>query len=181
MSTDRPGTLYLVVGPSGAGKDALLSKAQEMLTATHIFPKRIITRPADAGGEDHRAVSHEDFAAMRDRGELAFHWHAHGLHYGIDAGIGDLLGVGRHVVCNVSRSVVEDARRRFRCVVVAVTASPEVRAARLRDRGREAERDIAGRVLREIEVSPDVTVVNDGLLEAAQKQFVAILSEGAIA
>jgi len=177
MSTDRPGTLYLVVGPSGAGKDALLSKAQEMLTATHVFPKRIITRPADAGGEDHRAVTRETFASLRAAGGLALHWEAHGLLYGIDAEVEAILGTGRHVVCNVSRKVVEEARQRFRCIVVEITASADVRAARLRSRGREPEADIAGRLRRAVDVAPDVTVVNDGLLETAQKRFVAVLAE----
>ena len=71
-----------------------------------------------------------------------------------------------------------EARRRFRCVVVAISASPEVRAARLRNRGREPEADIAGRLRREVDIVPDATVMNDGLLETAQKQLVAVLTEG---
>lgn len=178
MSAEPSGVLYLVVGPSGAGKDSLLSHAAAALEGTHVFPRRLITRPHDAGGEEHEAVSAEAFAELRDAGRLALHWRAHGLDYGIGSEIGDVLATGRHVVCNVSRGVVDEARTRFRCFVVSIDASPEVRAARLQARGREAADDIAGRLSRDVDVAADATVINDGSLQAARQRFVAILSEG---
>ena len=53
------GTLFLVVGPSGAGKDSLLAGAQNVLQydSSIVFARRCITRPSDAGGELHAAMS----------------------------------------------------------------------------------------------------------------------------
>jgi ribose 1,5-bisphosphokinase len=59
------------------------------------------------------------------------------------------LSSGAVVVCNVSRGVVEAARRRWaRVLVVEVTAPADVLARRLADRGREPNADQAGRLLR---------------------------------
>lgn len=176
MTISRPGMLFLIVGPSGAGKDALLSHAACALAETHTFARRVITRPADAGGEAHEAMSVEDFLALQASGGLALSWEAHGLHYGIRSGIEDLLSAGRHVVCNVSRSVVDAARQRYQTTVIAVDADPAIRAKRLRARGRETDGDVALRLHRHVDVQPDVTVRNDGELEDAARMFVRALS-----
>lgn len=176
MTIRCPGTLFLVVGPSGAGKDALLSHAVRALSETHSFARRVITRPADAGGEAHEAMSVEDFLILQRCGGFLLSWTAHGLHYGIRSGIEHRLTAGRHVVCSVSRSVVGDARQRFRTIVVEVDADPAIRASRLRARGREADSDVALRLHRHVDVQPDVTVRNDGELEDAARMFVRVLS-----
>lgn len=41
-----PGRLVLVVGPSGAGKDTVLTLARDACRGTVLFPRRVVTRPA---------------------------------------------------------------------------------------------------------------------------------------
>ena len=81
------------------------------------FVRRVITRPADAGGEAHEAVTEEEFAAR----EFMFQWQARGFRYGIPA---DAINGRRVAVANVSRTVVAEAARRFPVRVIEVTASP---------------------------------------------------------
>jgi phosphonate metabolism protein PhnN/1,5-bisphosphokinase (PRPP-forming) len=177
-----PSTLFLVVGPSGAGKDTLIDAAKSALAGNPliVFPRRFITRAADAVGEDHIGVSDDEFEAGLASGGYSLHWPAHGLRYALPASIDDDLAAGRSVVANVSRSVVTDAHNRYGDVrVVYVTASPEVLAARLKNRGRESAPDIDQRLARDsIDFPPAVDVIeirNDGSLRDTVCRFLEAL------
>ena len=166
--------LICVVGPSGAGKDTLLDAARRELAGDprFRFVRRVITRPADAGGEDHEAVTAAEFA-QRD---FALQWRAHGLRYGIPA---EAIEDGVAVVASVSRTVIAGAAGRHVVRVIEVTAPPEGLAARLASRGRESVADIAARLARNVALPPGIaveTVVNDGSLEAGIARFVAALN-----
>lgn len=181
------GRLFLIVGPSGVGKDSLLDIARRRLEPEGyaVFPARFITRPADAGGEAHIAVDEPTFARMKSDCSFALSWAAHGLRYGVPAGIDAQLANGRSVVVNVSRTVIDEARLRYPgLVVLSVTARDDVIRARLRNRGRESDDDIQARIARAGKMpidGPDVVEIdNSGELETAAEAFVdAIVGLGA--
>ncbi|UUX50003.1 phosphonate metabolism protein/1,5-bisphosphokinase (PRPP-forming) PhnN [Nisaea acidiphila] len=177
------GILWLVVGPSGAGKDSLLDGAKELLRESpqHVFVRRDITRPAEAGGEDHNPVSVEIFESKRNRGEYSLSWGAHGLFYGVPASIEVELARGAHVIVNVSRSVIDEARERFQDVrVINISVPRDVLESRLRSRGRETEQDILRRLDRAESVrleGPDVIQFsNDRPLEESVADFTALIA-----
>lgn len=178
--TER-GTLILVVGPSGAGKDSLIAGAAARLSgdARIIFAQRVITRPVCDGGERHTEISRASFAKLRGAGGFMLHWQAHGFDYGVPQALAADLDAGRSVVANVSRTIVAEARGRFPPVAaVAISASPEMIAARLKTRGRESDSEIDSRMLRATAIPTyqvNVTVENDGPLDAAIDRFVAVL------
>ncbi|WP_420405119.1 phosphonate metabolism protein/1,5-bisphosphokinase (PRPP-forming) PhnN [Nisaea sp.] len=148
---NETGTLWLVVGPSGAGKDSLLEGAKQRLkdSPVHVFVRRDITRPAEVGGEDHTTVSVDHFEAKRSAGAYALSWGAHGLFYGIPSSIGEDLARGAQVIVNVSRAVIEEARACYADVrVIDIKVPRDVLEARLRARGRESEEDILKRLER---------------------------------
>ncbi len=152
------GTLFLVVGPSGSGKDTLLAGARAQLVGDpgFVFPSRVITRPADAGGEVHEEASPEDFDKRRDVGDFMLHWEAHGLQYGIPERHARDLDSGRHVVVNVSRRIIGEAASRYpRTIVFEVVAPPDVLKERLGARGRESRDDIGRRLARNPGPIPD--------------------------
>lgn len=176
------GMLWLVVGPSGAGKDSLLDGARAALAGdpSFRFPTRDITRDADAGGEAHNAVGHDDFHHRRANGAYALSWDAHGLHYGVPDDIRSDIAAGRHVVVNVSRGVIDEARRRFpRVRVLSVTVPRDVLAERLNGRGRETADEIARRLDRAgafaVEGDDVVAFVNDRPLAESVAAFVSLL------
>ncbi len=144
------GTLVLIVGPSGAGKDTLLRMARKALVEEEsiLFPRRYITRPDDAH-EDHIAITPEAFATMRDTGGFALSWEAHGLSYGLPQDMIHALEKCQHVVINASRAMIKEAQRCTPSVlVVHVTASPEILRQRLQARGRETPDDQESRLNR---------------------------------
>lgn len=176
------GRLHLVVGPSGAGKDSLIAGAAAALAGAggFFFPARDITRPADAGGENHVAVSSADFARRRAAGDYALSWEAHGLCYGIPISIDAALSAGAHVIVNASRGVIEPARARYpRLCVLHITAPIDVLAARIAARGREQAADVAARLSRAgigTPQGPDVIeICNDGALDEAIAAFIAAI------
>lgn len=176
------GTLFLVVGPSGSGKDTLLAGAARALAGdgAFVFPRRIITRPTEAGGEPHIAQELAVFEEAEKAGAFALSWRAHGLAYGIPGAIADDLRAQRHVVINVSRGVIDIARRRYpRVRTIAVTVSQEELARRLAARGRENAAEIEARLARaqafRLEGSDIHVVNNDGAPEHGIARMVALL------
>jgi ribose 1,5-bisphosphokinase len=169
--------LVLVVGPSGAGKDTLLDAAKQALAGDprFHFVRRVITRPADAGGEAHEGVTDEEFT----RRDFALQWQAHGLRYGITA---DAVDDNYVAVANVSRTVIAEAVRRFAAKVIEITAPPAVLAARLGARGREGAADVTERLARTVPLPADVhveTVLNDGTVAEGVARFLVALNRAA--
>lgn len=175
-----PGRLVLVVGPSGAGKDTLIGLARAALRDDPrvAFPRRVITRPRSSF-EDHDSLSAEDFDRAARAGAFALTWAAHGLEYGLPASIDGDIRAGRAVVCNVSRTIVEPARRRYAQVqVVAIAAPPPVLAARLSARGRGTDGSIKARLSRTAHVAAveaEVVIANIGTPEAAAAELIAAI------
>ena len=176
------GTLFLVAGPSGAGKDSLIAAARAAFAEDphYVFPRRHITRPEGAGGEDHIEVSPAVFETAKREGAYSLTWRSHGLSYGIPVGIEEALSDGSSVVINVSRAVLDEVRRRFQpAKIVLVTAPPHVLAERLSARGRESAADVFERMERAHYAPPSgpdvVTIENSGKLADAAKAFIAAL------
>ncbi len=175
------GPLILVVGPSGAGKDTLIEGAREAMAddARIHFARRTVTRAASTN-EDHDSLSMAAFKVAERSGAFLLTWRAHGLAYGIPMAIQDRRTAGVAVVVNTSRTVVDEARRRWYPVrIIAVTAPLEILAQRLRLRGREDGDAAAARLAQAaltLPAGPDVlTVMNAGTIEEGRAAFVAAL------
>ncbi|MEN0108250.1 MAG: phosphonate metabolism protein/1,5-bisphosphokinase (PRPP-forming) PhnN [Pseudomonas sp.] len=144
------GTLIYLIGPSGSGKDSLLQAARPALEAQgcHIV-QRVITRSAEAVGEDAQAVSPEQFDRLEADGAFAMSWRANGLAYGIPAQIDTWLAAGDDVLVNGSRAYLAEARRRYPSLLaILLTVDPQVLRQRLLARGRESLAEIEARLAR---------------------------------
>jgi ribose 1,5-bisphosphokinase len=170
-----PGRLILVVGPSGAGKDTLVgfAKAACAEDANIVFPRRVVTREATSS-EDNVALTPDEFREALARGDFAMHWEAHGHSYGLPRAIDEDIHAGRSVVVNVSRTVIEAARRAYANVaVIAITAPPEVLAERIQMRSRSSDGNSEQRLSRAVDTAaPDVTILNVGRPEDHARRLV---------
>jgi len=148
MSTLPSPRLVYVIGPSGAGKDSLLAHARRRLDGQPVaFAHRYVTRPADAGGENHVALTEGEFLARHTAGCFAMAWASHGLRYGIGIEVRAWMARGLTVVVNGSRGYLPTAAADFpELLPVLVTVDLSVLEGRLRARGRETEDEIAERL-----------------------------------
>ena len=77
------GRLIWLMGPSGSGKDSLLSALRQREHSQLLVAHRYITRDANAGSENHIALSEQEFFTRAGQNLLALSWHANGYYYGV--------------------------------------------------------------------------------------------------
>lgn len=177
-----PGTFVAVVGASGAGKDTLIRAVQADIGCDprFHFVRRLVTRTASPADEDHDTIDAATFDRMIEENRCALAWRAHGHGYALPLSLDEAVTAGRIAVANLSRAVLGKARRRYRfCVIVEVTAPPDVLLRRLSGRGRETAEEIERRVsragARRVDGADVVTIDNGGALVTAQSRFRDVL------
>ncbi len=178
----KTGTFVAVVGPSGVGKDSVISYARDRLPpGTVSIVRRVVTRSADAGSEDHDSLSPEAFEAAERQGQFALSWAAHGLRYGLPVELEADLSEGRVVIANLSRAIIPALMARYRtALVVEITAARDVIARRLAARGRESAESLALRLNRAVPAMlppSTIQIDNSGDLAEAGEQFVQLLED----
>mgnify|MGYP005811447137 CR=1 FL=1 len=183
MTTEVTGPLVVVLGPSGSGKDTLMSYARDAIgdRTDVLFVRRAITRPADAGSEDHIAMTDAEFDAAIDEGKFSLTWAANGLRYGLPRAIETHLAEGRLAVVNGSRGAWAIIQQVFpSAVAVEIRVDPEILAERLEARGRENASEIEARLARasalESRFDADVIIDNSGEVQAAGAALVAYMT-----
>ncbi|QIE43160.1 phosphonate metabolism protein/1,5-bisphosphokinase (PRPP-forming) PhnN (plasmid) [Rhodobacteraceae bacterium SC52] len=164
----RRGRLIAVVGPSGVGKDSVMEGLVKSVPGLQIA-RRCITRAACDSTETFQSISVDQFEQLCCDNAFALHWDAHGLRYGIPHGALSGLADGQDVLVNLSRSVLNSAATKFRpCVVISLSAAPDILAQRLHARGRETASRIAARLTRSGTAMPVgvqvISIANNGAL-----------------
>ena len=168
------GQWVFVCGPSGVGKDSVIAWTVKALAGQPeiVFARRLITRPAQPAS-DHDAIGEDDFLRLQQSGGLRWCWQAHGFYYGISQHYASHVSAGGIAVVNGSRSHVDGLPAAPDVKRVEITASPEVIASRLTERGRDTLQEVQQRLARNAsleETDPkkvDLRINNDGELAEA--------------
>jgi len=177
------GHFYYLIGPSGSGKDSLINYARQRLNGNGsiVFAHRYITRPVLSNGENHIALSEEEFMQRFTRGFFAMHWQSHACYYGIGVEVNLWLMKQCNVVVNGSREYLPQALRLYpKIKVILIDVSDAEIKQRLQIRGRENSDEIHTRLThnRKFKKSfllniPDIVIINNnGPLKVAGEQFV---------
>ena len=147
-----PNPLLLVLsGPSGVGKDLLLSRLREAGRPYH-FTVTATTRPIRSGeqdGVDYHFVSKRDFEAMIADNELLEWATVHGNYYGVPkAQVMDALERGQDVILKIDVQGAATVRRLAPEALFIFLSSPSDSELERRLRGRrsESEESLATRI-----------------------------------
>ena len=183
----RKGSLFIISGPSGTGKDTVLAgvfAAEPELR----FSISSITRPMRAGeseGEKYHFISVEEFEKMLDEDAFLEHNTYLGNYYGTPKQpVVDCIEKGEDIFVEVD---VNGARQILNKMPQAVSIfilppSLEVLKSRLSKRGTETPEQLEkrlGEALREISCADmyDYAIVNDKLEDAVADTLTVIRSE----
>ncbi|MFP1740120.1 ribose 1,5-bisphosphokinase [Lonsdalea quercina] len=176
--------LIYLIGPSGAGKDSLLEAIRASSPKRLLVAHRYITRPASLSGENHVALTVDEFRQRRRHGLFALDWRAHDNHYAIGIEIDLWLERGLDVVVNGSRGYLKQAQRLYgsQLFPLCLAVSPPILRHRLLTRGRENTGQIEARMQRAQEEQRHVPsdcalLLNNGPLPETLAQFWQLLSQ----
>lgn len=179
--------LFYIIGGSGAGKDSLIDFVQKNLPDnTHVkYVQRYITRSDDAGGENHIALTEDEFLRMKSKNCFAMDWFSHDTHYGIGIEIKNWMSAGFSIIMNGSRGYLQQAATNFpNLVPVLISVDPDILSERLFLRGRENYSEIQKRITQAIKLESSVAhprlqiIENNGALEhAGEKLFNLITNQ----
>ena len=146
-----PGTLFLVVGNSGSGKDSIINGVVEKNASNSkkiIAARRYITRPSSVT-ENNFFISPIEFQELANQGKFALKWHIYGLDYGVPIEIEKWLEEGHFVIANVSRTIIDVAKKKYKNIKVIFVEVPfKTILKRLKGRAREDNNRLKERIER---------------------------------
>ena len=174
----RKGLFLAIVGPSGSGKDTIIEALCKQLPNIKRVKRYITREQQKAGGEDSYNIDFDTFRKLERDGGFAFSWSAHHLKYGLPITIFDEINVGKSLIANISRSILDQLSDKFEYYeIILITASDKILAERLEKRGRESKAQIEERLARSSFTIPNgispLIIRNETTVEDAVSKIIA--------
>src|SRR4051812_15047786 len=147
----RPGLLFVITAPSGAGKSSLINallREDPSLRLSISYTTRA-PRPGEQDGREYHFVDDAGFLAMRERGEFLESAEVHGYRYGTSKEvIGQALERGEDLILEIDWQGARQVRSLYpQCIgIFILPPSVEELERRMRARGQDSEAVIARRL-----------------------------------
>jgi len=188
------GTLFIVSGPSGAGKTTLINRVREQVEPLGIslyFSVSHTTRSPRTGeqhGVNYYYVSTDEFESMATAGEFLECAHVHRHRYGTSRKeVVERLNSGIDVILDIdyqgARQIDDDPELKQRSLNVFIfPPTLDALEQRLRDRGLNTDDEIDTRLKKAIDEIDagkdfyDYVIINDDLIEATECLKAAIIA-----
>ena len=185
----RQGRVFVLSGPSGVGKDAVLSKIRQ-LERPYYFTTTATTRPMRPGerdGVDYIFLDRDTFQHMIKRGDLLEWAEVYGNLYGVPKSqVIEAQGRGLDVIVKVDVQGANTIRQMMPEAILIFLLPPDISALerRLRSRNTETEADFrlkleaAGEEVKEAHRFDHQVVNHDDGIEAAASAIDRIIRAG---
>ena len=160
--------LFYIIGGSGAGKDSLIDYIRKHVPehAPVEIIRRHITRSENAGGENHIALTEEEFLNYKDNNHFSMDWFSHNTYYGIGKELNSLLSKNVSVVMHGSRAYLSEAPNKYHDIIpVLISVDPLILSERLFTRGRENYDEIQKRIAQAVRLESSVKHPNLIIIE----------------
>ena len=179
MTKNRKGTLFVLSGPSGAGKGTIRARVFEALDGLS-YSVSCTTRAPREGerdGVDYRFITPEDFAARIAAGDFLEWADVHRHRYGtLKSDVEKVLNEGKDMFLEIDVQGALQVKKKMPEAVTLFVVPPsiEVLEERLRGRRSEGEAELRIRLRNAVEEMKqrdlyDFVVVNDSLDEAVKR------------
>lgn len=151
MTTNTPGSLFIVAAPSGAGKSTLVGKLLERDPQVRLsisYTTRA-PRPGEQDGREYHFIDIQTFLAMRNRGEFMEWAEVHGNFYGTSkVWLQKEMEAGRDVLLEIDWQGAQQVKEMFPDAVGIFILPPSIEELerRLRGRAQDSEEVIQRRV-----------------------------------
>ena len=184
---DPAGPLLIVLsGPSGVGKDAVVSRIREQGRPYHVAVTATTRarRPSETDGADYIFLDQKSFERMMSNGQLLEWAEVYGNHYGVPkAQVADALHAGTDVIVKTDVQGAATIRKLVPDAVFIFIAPPDMNRLEERLKQRMTElpeamkrRLKAARAEMKAAISFDHVIVNhDGMLDDTVAEIEAIV------
>jgi len=182
MSNDiknKKGKLFVISGPSGAGKGTLrehaLADVKNLVYSISCTTRQ--PREGEVDGVQYRFITHEKFKEDIEKNLFLEYAHVHSDFYGtLKADVIKELDAGKNVLLEIDVQGALQVREKINDAILIFIAPPSIEELerRLRDRHTETEENLKLRLsnaLKELELKDkyDYVIINDNLEKASQE------------
>ena len=177
--SNKTGKLFVISGPSGAGKGTLREKAlddiQNLVYSISCTTRK--PREGEIDGVQYRFISHEKFKEDIEKNLFLEYAHVHADFYGtLKADVIKELNGGKNVLLEIDVQGALQVREKISDAILIFIAPPSLEELekRLRDRHTETEENLKLRLSnaeKELELKDkyDYVIINDDLEKASKE------------